>query len=172
MHPVSLPPCSYSHITLWGAEGQSCLCAHDCAVIWQKQSERWEKERAGGLDADLGEKKRSCKYRKLHTVVSRRQAASQAKEVAANSAERRELKQDYRNDSRTKSSQWKGALLDYGELVALIRLWQRSWHSWPSCYSSVVSTLGVYFGPAVRQRCHLGHVAVPVRENRLHEVGC
>lgn len=62
--------------------------------------------------------------------------------------------------------------MGYWALVSCSRHLERSWHSWARCYSSVDYTVGVYFGPAVRWRCHLSQVAELVRGNRLPEVGC
>lgn len=107
--------CSYTLITGnagWGGRAAGLLCSHDCAVLWQKESERWETEReSGGSDAE----ERSCKYRKLHRLESggewqadrQQQAVSRTWEVAANSAEHWGLGLDYRQYSQSERQDWR-----------------------------------------------------------------
>lgn len=72
--------CSYTLITgntVRGGRAAGLLCSHDCAVLWQKESERWETEGEWGLWCRAGKAgERSCKYTRLRAEESGRQIDS------------------------------------------------------------------------------------------------
>lgn len=77
-----LRACSYTLITGniargGGRAGRPAVCSHDCAVLWQKESERWETEGEWGLWCRAGKaEERSCKYTRLRGEESGRQTAA------------------------------------------------------------------------------------------------
>lgn len=86
----------------WGcnASGMPALCSHDCALLWQKQSEGWERERerVGAVDAVSREAVNIGSCVRWGTEESGRLTA-RVWEVAANSAKHRRIRWEQNGQS-------------------------------------------------------------------------